>query len=60
LRKTPGCDPVAGVDVAMFAEPHAFSEGIERVYVYGSAALADGKIAGMAPGRVTGIWGRAK
>jgi N-acyl-D-amino-acid deacylase len=39
-------------DVATYAEPHAFSAGIEHVYVNGVAALAGGKITGATPGRV--------
>ena len=45
-------DPLRVRDVATYAEPHAFSEGIERVYVNGAAVVEGGRITGQTPGRI--------
>lgn len=45
-------DPMTVKDIATYAQPFAFSSGIERVYVNGVAVAADGKITGATPGRV--------
>jgi N-acyl-D-amino-acid deacylase len=42
-------DPLRVRDVVTYAEPHAFSEGIERVYVNGMAVLEGGSITGATP-----------
>jgi N-acyl-D-amino-acid deacylase len=39
-------------DVAEFTDPHHLSEGMEWVFVGGSAAIADGEFTGALPGRV--------
>ncbi len=45
-------DPAAVKQSATFASPHAYSTGMDHVFVNGEAALAKGKPTGATPGRV--------
>lgn len=45
-------DPARVRDTATYAQPFAFAEGIEHVFVNGQAVLANGKITGATPGKV--------
>lgn len=45
-------DPNEISDRATFADPHALSVGIKKVYVNGTLVLDDGKLTGKRPGRV--------
>ena len=44
-------DPAAIIDHATFAEPHQYATGVHHVFVNGQAALLDGEVTGVRPGR---------
>jgi N-acyl-D-amino-acid deacylase len=45
-------DPLRVLDLATYEQPHAFSEGIEYVFVNGECVLEKGRITGKTPGQV--------
>lgn len=45
-------DPATVIDRATFKNPHQLSEGVLHVFVNGQAALIDGEMTGVRPGRV--------
>lgn len=45
-------DPTTVADRATFTEPHRLSEGVEHVFVNGTAVVRDGRHTGALPGRV--------
>ncbi|MEQ8205454.1 MAG: D-aminoacylase [Woeseia sp.] len=45
-------DPAAVIDRATFADPHQYAEGLQYVFVAGTAVLKDGSMTGARPGRL--------
>jgi N-acyl-D-amino-acid deacylase len=45
-------DPKTIADVATYEKPHAYSKGMDYVFVNGQAAIADGKLVPKRSGRV--------
>ena len=45
-------DPETVIDRATFEDPHQYPEGIESVFVNGTAVIVGGKHTGARPGKV--------